>query len=46
MSPQILKSRIIRDRNYENQPSLCSNRGDRRFLQYDTPRPLIRGCCL
>jgi hypothetical protein len=30
----------------ESIPSLCSNRGDRRFLQYETPRPLIRGCCL
>lgn len=25
---------------------MCPNRGDRRFLQYETPRPRIRGCCL
>lgn len=24
-------------------PSECSNRGERRFLQYETPRPLIKG---
>lgn len=36
----------LKKKRKESMPSECSNRGDRRFLQYETPRPLIKGCCL